>query len=396
MTSINRSNVTLQDVANRAGCSLAVVSTVLNGSKGNKFVSEKMRSLVMATASEMAYRPHFAARNLARRSSHTLGVYMMPCPWGSIGTDYVGQLVRGIEAGCQHANYDLMVLNLTGQESVEACMNKLAENRVDGLILIYAENDLSYVKKLAQSVPHVVAVDTVDALAEVDTLVFDTEQAIRVAIEHLVSLGHCRIGFVGSCLERPSATMTARQNAFVRIMREMGLPLSDDQIFDRSRGGLQLTAKDHYCQLEGYWGARYFLSRQLRPTAIIVYSEYTAMGVYVAAKELGCSIPRDLAVLSFGYNDRGLFLSPMLTEIDGRLELVGRLAVERLVKCSQLDRQKRSQELSRISMKIPPRLTVRGSTDPSSDCLREGAAGFTRMFDAPKSANGGECRHEIG
>lgn len=356
--------VTLYQVADHAGCSVAVASTVLNHSKGNKFVSDAMRQRVLAAAKELQYRPNFAARSLARSSTKTLGIYTVPRPWSGLGTAYSSLLIRGVESACRHHGYDLMLMNLTGQEPLETCLNKLAESRVDGLILLHAENGRSQIDRLRQVMANLVAVDTASPLAGIDSVMFDNAQAVRMAVEHLVSLGHRQIGFIASTIPDPLAAAAARHAAFFPALASVGLPERPEWVFDRSRIDLRLTAKDHYCQLEGYWGVRYFMSLKERPTAIVTYTDLTAVGAYAAMHEMELSIPRDLAVVSIGDSERALCLSPMLTAMDPQIARMGELAVNRLVERSRIHFEHRDMELMPMVQVVGAKLNLRGSTDP--------------------------------
>ncbi len=356
--------VTIRDIAEAVGCSRAVVSTVLNKARGNTIVGQKMREKVLTVSQQMGYRPNFSARNLARRATRTVGVYVVPVPWSGIGRNYGGLLLCGIEAACRQADYDLMVLNLTGQESVDACINKLAENRVDGLILIHAENGMSHIEKFRQVMPNLVAVDAATPLPGIDSVIFDNAQAVRVAVEHLKSLGHKDIGFIGHCIENPLVSELARQKAFVQAMTDVGLTANPEWIYDRSRFELNLSFKDHYCQIEGYWGTRHLMGLKNRPTAIVAPTVVTSMGIYWAAEELKLTIPNDLAVVSIGESERAVSMSPMLSCVESQLELMGRLATERLIERSQFEQQPQESSWQAKVNVISPRLQIRGSSDP--------------------------------
>ena len=90
-------NVTLKTVAATAGCSIAVASTVLNGSRGNTKVSDAMRRRILELAAELGYHPNFASQSLKTRRSMTLGIYVQPKSWRSLSNDYEMAIFRGVE-----------------------------------------------------------------------------------------------------------------------------------------------------------------------------------------------------------------------------------------------------------------------------------------------------------
>jgi len=132
--------ITLKDIAEHIGCSKAVVSTVLNKSKGNTGASPQMREKIQQVAHDLGYRPNFSSQSLARKRTQTFGAYIPPQPWGSIGSNYESVIFRGIEKACQELDYDLLIFNRFGDLRQENCLEKLYQNRVDGLLLVHAQS----------------------------------------------------------------------------------------------------------------------------------------------------------------------------------------------------------------------------------------------------------------
>ena len=89
-----KKNVTLKMVAERVGCSIAVVSTVLNSAKGRTKVCDKTRQRVLEIAREMDYTPNYASQSLKANSSRTLGIYVQPKPWSGLANQYEMTLFR--------------------------------------------------------------------------------------------------------------------------------------------------------------------------------------------------------------------------------------------------------------------------------------------------------------
>ena len=116
-TETGRRPITLKMISEKAGCSISSVSTVLNNSRGNSVVGDKTRRHILAIANELGYRPNFASRSLKTRRSRTVGVYVQPQLWRSLGNNYERQIFKGIEEAAFERNYDILVLNLSSRRS---------------------------------------------------------------------------------------------------------------------------------------------------------------------------------------------------------------------------------------------------------------------------------------
>ena len=114
-TETGRRPITLKMISEKAGCSISSVSTVLNNSRGNSVVGDKTRRHILAIANELGYRPNFASRSPKTRRSRTVGVYVQPQLWRSLGNNYERQIFKGIEEAAFERNYDILVLNLSSR-----------------------------------------------------------------------------------------------------------------------------------------------------------------------------------------------------------------------------------------------------------------------------------------
>ena len=189
---------TLSDVATFAGCAISVVSTVVNGAKGNVVVSQATRQRVMDAAVEMGYKVNFASQSLVTRRTRSLGLYFPDAEWTGPGFSYDDAILRGVQAGCTANGYDLVLVTAPGGRRLEKCREYLMAGRIDGIVLAHVGRSGKWVEELLQMHLPVVAVDFSKPPADLDAMVFDNEAAVQCALDHLWSLGHKRIGFIGS------------------------------------------------------------------------------------------------------------------------------------------------------------------------------------------------------
>jgi DNA-binding LacI/PurR family transcriptional regulator len=359
--------ITLKDVARAAKCSTAVVSTVINRARGNTLVSAELRRRVETTARELGYRADFASRSLVRKSTQTLGIYIPPGPWAGTGFAYESEILTGVEEICRERNYDLLLINLTGNQTPDICEAKLTERRIDGLLLVHVEPGSPWVRDLAQVGHNIVAVDYPSAEPGVNVISFDNAAAARVAVDHLVDLGHRRLGYIGSCREPVHHDAAVRQQAFLQRAAELGLELRPEWVFDRERSPHKLRPDDAVCQVEGQLAADYILSLgSAGPTAWLAYGDMVAAFAMPRLQAGGVRIPQDLSLMGVDDSHWCQMVTPHLTSVRHPLREMGRRAAELLINnaITHVDGDSSSQEMAR------PQLVVRQSTAPYQHVAR--------------------------
>ncbi len=332
--------VTQSDVARLAGVSRATVSNVITGRDGgNVQITEETRRRVLAAVKTLGYQPHAGARSLRSGRSDTIALLI---PDGN--NPHWWSIVRGVEAvareeGCQ------LVLTVSGQEAERErrSLRSLAERRVDGLILI-----LTYPGRLAgeldalrlQGSP---IVTFGHELPGKDVVTQDYGPGTRELMEHLLALGHQRIGFIHGVAR--TGLGADRLFAYRRALRAGGLAYEK-----------QLIAQCGPSPDDGACAAHRLLDLPLRPTAILGVNDLMAMGALQAAYERGLSVPGELSVAGFDDIDIAEHLTPPLTTLRAHGEEIGRQTATLLFQ--RLADPERPQQ--RIA--IPTELVVRGST----------------------------------
>ena len=363
---------TLKDVARQAGCSTAVVSTVVNNAKGNTIVSEDTRQRVLQAAKELGYRPNFASRSLVRRRTHTLGLYIPPGPWSGLGFSYEGVILRGIEAAVLAHGYDLLLLNVAGKQDVEVCTRKFAERRIDGVLLLHVEPGATWIKDLLKVYSNVVAVDYPHVEPGLDTVSFDNVATGELAVEHLWSRGHRRIGFVGSCLDTLNFDANQRYIGYLNAMKSRGVPVRPHWVFDRQSAPHRLQHKDPVSQTEGRMAADHVLAVRGddAPTAWIAHNDLVAVHFARHLQAAGVRVPQQLSLVGVDDSEWCGMMNPALTSIRHPLEDMGRCAATMLIENSEAQADATSPKVPAKLKNVvfPPEVSIRESTafiDPS-------------------------------
>lgn len=325
--------VTIRDVAQAAGVSAPVVSTVLHGSKGNTRVSPATRQRVMEVAGRLGYRPHFASRSLARKRSETLGIFVSPTPGAGMGYEYEGSILQGVERACRELGYDILAINLGGQQTPDTCDHKFVEQRIDGLLLLHVEADADWVAPLCTRHPNVAAVNYYGDFRGMDILNYDNVAAGRLAARHLAALGHRRIGYLGWLLPKPGVGTAQRCQGLVEECRSLGLDTRPEWILDFPHPLFARPEADLPYELRFAQAARAMADlRPKGPTAWLAYNDMTAMRVCQQLAGLGLRVPQDLSVMGIDDAPSGQYFAPAIATVRQPFDEMGAEAVHRLVR----------------------------------------------------------------
>jgi len=332
-----RRNPSLADVAKVAGVSSQTVSRVVNG-HGN--VVPATRERVLEALQSVGYRPNVAARTLATGRSGAIGVL-------SFSVSRLGDVrsLSGISTAASRAGYSISLLSLREATAggVDAGIAQLADQNVDGLVIIEAEVLDSPVFTVPSNVPLVVT----DALASQRFPAVDTDQAAGsvLAVEHLLRLGHRTVHH----LSGPPTSRAARERR--RAWRE----------------SLEANGREVPPEYVGDWTSAtgYRIGRVLaaRPrgevTAVFSANDQMALGLLRALHENGIAVPGDVSVVGFDDVDEAADYWPPLTTVRQDFESVGELCFSLL-----LDQIQRPGSQAAGMHRVPVQLVVRSSTAP--------------------------------
>jgi LacI family transcriptional regulator len=302
--------VTIYEVAREAGVSTATVSRVIND---RRHVREATRQRVEHAMQRLGYVANRQARGLAGGRSRVIGLLVY-----ELGSSYFNQLIRGIDAATAAIGYDLMLYTTHARSEMEAQhAAELASGRVDGLIFVLAVEIDSYVDRLRrQRVPFVL----LDHDRDVPGSTFVTaanRRGAKDAIDHLVGLGHRRIGFITGT----PGTSPARERlaGYRDALREADIQ------FDRS-----LVVTGDFLEAQGYRATQELLSLDPRPTAIFTSADTAAFGAIKAARAAGLRVPRDISIVGFDDIPEASLVMPPLTTVRQPLQEMGATAVRLL------------------------------------------------------------------
>ena len=299
--------VSIKDVAERADCSTATVSYVLN--KTRKVRPETTRR-VMAAVQELGYAINYAAQNLAAGRSHILGLVI-----SDILNPFFPEVIRSFQDQALLQSMDTLVMH-TNYDSQRALIfaQRLLGSRVPGVAVLTTEICPQIMRILAENKICAVYLDHGDVGPFTSKITIDYSTGIAEAIGHLKNLGHEKICFLSGPSPLPSAR--ARLQAFEASIGHDGdiQPMIVESDFT-VQGGYFATAK---------------LLAEARPTAIVASNDLMAIGAMHCAFDRNIRVPQELSIIGFDNIAFAQYTQPALTTIDQESFEIGRMAFESL------------------------------------------------------------------
>lgn len=317
-TARRKRDVTVADVARRAGVGKATASRALGG-YGQ--VSEANRLKVLTAAEALGYRPNELARSMNTGRSKTLGVIV-----GDIENNYFGLATRGISDVARAAGYDVILINTSENLDNEVdAVRVLLDKRVDAVILspvsAYASDHLREVT--ASGRPLVMLDRHVDGL-DAPAIEVDIASAAGDATRLLIDAGHRRIAFV-SALQTDGTHFKGFPLGISSVAQRLG------GIIDaKRRAGVEVTPDLYRFQAHGFSETHRVVNELLDdtspPTALIVSDSSITLNVLRVLRERGVDIPRDISLIAFDDMSWTAFTAPPLTVVAQPIYEVGSTA----------------------------------------------------------------------
>ncbi len=338
--------VTIREVAQAAGVSVATVSRVVNGTA---VVRDDTRHRVEAEVTRLGYSPNAAARSLITNRTNTIGV-VLPDIWG----EYFSEVIRGIDLSARQAGYHVLVSSSHSDVAETRDVLRTMHGRVDGVIVMSPHASPRELQGcLPPSLP-VVFLNSAPGGAPHAALHVDNRGGARAMVAHLLGLGHRRLAFVTG-------------------------PASNFDAAERRRGCRDAlrTARlgpDAVSEFEGDFGeesgqvaGEAIVRLETRPTAIFAANDSMAIGVLFALRGAGVRVPEEIAVAGFDDIPIARFASPPLSTVRLDIRTLGERALARLL--AEISGEGASQAVREV---LPIRLVLRESTGDRDGDARTG------------------------
>lgn len=310
------SQLTIKDIALKAGVSTATVSRVINGT-GN--VNADIKAHVQSVIDANGFKPNFSARSLKVNKTFTIGLIL-----SDISDRYYSLMTKAIADGLTLADYSLLVCNTDNlAEKEKWYFDFLSRKQVDGVILNTAGGLDKDIYTFSHSTPIVLVnrkiADIADSLAQIDFVGSDDLEGANTMTNYLLERGHRRIAIINGDLSVSSGRdrLTGFQNAM-------------------STFGLDAVTDYRYCfngkfdTATGYNGMKQLLSLTPRPTAVLTMNDSITIGALKYCRDHKISIPDDISLIAYGDVDNSELFVVTPTCLSLAPHTIGRRAVQRL------------------------------------------------------------------
>lgn len=341
MTIDRKKQVTISDVARRAQVTPAVVSRVLNRD-GTLRIREETRQRVVQAARALNYTPNGLARALRLSTSGALGLIVH-----DLGNPLHAETVRGAQSSSTSYGYVLLLADAQELSVNKAAYGELlASRRIDGALLHLSGQPVDEpLRNLTDSqLPTVVINSQIRAAA--GSVILQDEEAAVVATEHLLELGHTRIGFLRALSRSPQGARRLR--GVERALERAGLKLPD-----------RWAPEAGFDEVGGKLAMKRLLAETTRPTAVVVANVMAGIGALEGAREGDARVPEDISIVAIHDTWMANHTAPPLTTVKLPLYQLGAVAVDLLM--DVLEKEKRRDV---IVGDTPPQLIHRASSAP--------------------------------
>ncbi|MBN1218730.1 MAG: LacI family DNA-binding transcriptional regulator [Anaerolineae bacterium] len=328
--------VTIKDIAKAAGVSHTTVSRAL---KGNPVISPETRARIQILAREMGYTPSAVAQSMRAQRTHTVGMVVT-----TIADPFVVQVVEGVESVARAAGYSVLLCTSHDDPDQEIdVVETLHRRRVDVIIVTSSRVGSLYPERLGQLRVPIVLINNQSEGQYLYSVAVDDVQGAQLAVEHLLKLGHRRIGYVGT--NRRPRSSRRRLAGYEKALDQAGIepdpalippPVSKADIERGAEALAHLLTTD--------------------ATAVFCYNDLIAIGLLLACRQRGIAVPQQLSVVGFDDIESAQFVSPALTTVNQPRLQLGQLAMRMAL--DLLNRQEVQDQL------LLCKLVVRESTGP--------------------------------
>lgn len=294
---MKKAAVTIRDVSARCGLSVSSVSKALNGYSD---ISAETRELVLRTAREIGYYPNAIARTLKTNRSNNLGVLFQEESGQGLTHHFFASVLNAFKIEAEKRGYDITFINRNigdrGMSYLEHCRYR----NVDGVVIVCADFTAPEVRELAQSGFPCVTLD--HEYEGCSCVINDNASGMADLVRHAAKLGHERIAMVYG---HPSAVTTARKEAYLKTMAELGLEVLPGY-FAEALYSFPSAAHEAVLRL---------MRLPQPPTCILLPDDHTSLGARCALEELGLKMGEDVSLGGYDGIPLTQMLKPQLTTI---------------------------------------------------------------------------------
>ncbi len=347
---MGREEISIEDIARAAGVSHSTVSRALRNSS---LISSEVRERIQLLARQMGYTPNAIARSLQNQQTNTIGLVVT-----SISDPFFADVMKGVEEVAKATGFSVVLSAAHNDPDQEmGIIETFHRRRVDGILVASSRISALHGARL-----HDIKISTVLINSQADSqqkslhwVAVDDHEGARLAVNHLLQLGHRSIAYIGTA-SRPRSNR-CRLEGYQQSLASASIPYQDSWVAIAPPGGEASHEEDVQ------------VGQSLLPdvlaagiTAIFCYNDMIAIGVLLACRSRGISVPESLSIVGFDDIKMTEYMTPPLATIYQPKVQMGRLAMEMLqdlLRGQPVDNRVLSPSLILRSSTAPPSIKVR-------------------------------------
>lgn len=332
--------ITIKDIAKKAKVSPSTVSMVINGRPG---IGKDTKQRVLDLIQTLGYTPNLVARSLVKRHSNSIAFLIE-----STQHPIFPEIAAGINKVLKDEGYSMSIIPTHNDSRLESReIEKIKARGIDGILTSAALMDNDNLLSLVNTeFPVVALLRRVYHCDDLDYVVVDNRKGGFLALEHLIRMGHQRIGII----KGPSNNSTAieRFDGGMEAFKAYGKPIERE-----------LIENGDYTQKTGYLASKRIFKRNKRnpPTAIFASNDEMALGAFAAIWEMGLKISQDISLVGFNNLEITSFCSIQITTVSQRPYEMGIMGARRLI--SKIEKKRGHRK--RYQVVLEPELIIRKS-----------------------------------
>jgi DNA-binding LacI/PurR family transcriptional regulator len=298
---VPRSRPTQRQIAEEAGVSRTTVSLVLNDVPGVR-VSPETRQRILKVAHRLNYYPDAAARTLVSGRTSTIGFVLCQSPDRIFADAFLPEVLSGVGDALQKNGFRVLIHSVEDVSAPEAYIGLVREKQTDGIILSGPRSDDRQLLQLKAEGFPVVLLGQLPG-SGIPFVDVDNVGAAKQAVQHLIGLGHRRIGMITNA---PLAYTAARDrlSGYRQALAEAGVKYAEE-----------LVRTGDFREESGYGAMSGLLRLDQAPTAVFVASDLVAFGALIAIRQQGLEVPADVALVGFDDVQLAHYVDPPLTTV---------------------------------------------------------------------------------
>ncbi len=324
--------VSLKDVAQSCGVSVATVSKALNGQQD---IGEATRERILSTAKEMGYTANVMARALKTNRTYNLGILFSDLQNSGFMHEYFASMLNSFRAEAERCGYDITFINSDFGHSGASYLQHARYRRVEGVAIICADFLDPMVQELVYSDIPVITLD--HAFDNRMAVLSDNTSGIGELVRYVFRKGHRRIAYIHG---NPTAVTERRLTGFYRACEELGLEVPEAYVL----------SCDYHEPVSCYEATKKLLALPQRPSCILFPDDYAYIGGFNAITDAHLRIPEDISAVGYDGIHLARVVSPRLTTWRQNTEELGREAASKLI-----------ERIEHPRTALPEQLVIRGS-----------------------------------